>query len=270
MRPVRYNLRQYLCMACASFLLVGCSYFDTQGGAQVEHVEAIDLTAEQEPVYAAPPTMGEIVNRSSRGRVELYSLDGVSSGGATPLNPDYVLPKSSSPKVSTGDPSVEIYPLDDRMGALVKPSIMPPSSARPMLPSPFESSGVELSPEFVQVSSSTARPAQIYFDHDSSKLDGEDMGVIDAIVSGYKSGARGVISVVGHSSKQSSNENSIQRKIVNLRISMLRAFEVAKALIEGGIPAESIETKAYGETHPAAQGSEAENRRVEILPVSSQ
>jgi len=55
----------------------------------------------------------------------------------------------------------------------------------------------------------------------------------------------------------------------NAELSLRRALSVAEWLIEQGLDAKQLETKAYGESRPAAdnktEAGRALNRRVEIL-----
>lgn len=62
-----------LCILCASFVLAGCSYFDTgeQLSASASDIEQVDLA----PTYDLP-SLPELVARQSRGRVQIFPLDG--------------------------------------------------------------------------------------------------------------------------------------------------------------------------------------------------
>ena len=59
-----------------------------------------------------------------------------------------------------------------------------------------------------------------------------------------------------------------ERKIINLKISMDRAFAVSRALIQRGIPAEAIKVVAWGDSRPPplvnGKNTESAARRVEI------
>ena len=87
--------------------------------------------------------------------------------------------------------------------------------------------------------------------------------MIKALAKGERNAA---VLVEGFASSQSTVDDPIMRKIVNLRISMERSLAVSKALIEKGIPADRITTIAYGEARPAETA--AESRRVEIHGLS--
>ena len=114
---------------------------------------------------------------------------------------------------------------------------------------------------------------RIYFDHDSAKLDEGDIGAITTAAERH-AGSPAIVSVEGHASMETSIEDPIKRKIVNLKVSMDRAFAVAKKLIEKGVPGDLIRASGRGDTAPSAAAdgldSVAASRRVEISSVSSQ
>ncbi|MBU0859741.1 MAG: OmpA family protein, partial [Alphaproteobacteria bacterium] len=61
----------------------------------------------------------------------------------------------------------------------------------------------------------------------------------------------------------------VERRILNLKMSMDRAFRVSSDLIRSGVPATAIKTTVYGDTRPAgpmdSKDGEAASRRVDIL-----
>jgi outer membrane protein OmpA-like peptidoglycan-associated protein len=113
------------------------------------------------------------------------------------------------------------------------------------------------------------RVAVIYFDHNSTVLDAGDRAVIAEARQLFDAGRDVGISVEGHSSVRANYKNARQRKMVNLNVSMRRAYHVVKALVALGVPAEVIRTVAWGEVRPPepVQGmnDEAAARRVEII-----
>lgn len=255
--------RTFLCTICASILLSGCSYFDI--GDEEPNLEAVPV---EEQVNTQIPQeqlnnidLMAIANQSSDPSVQIYSLDGHSG-------PDKfdAAATASRPKVLSSGSSVQVFPLDDAMRSLVEPTVFNPAApaAAPALP-------VESQPLDRPVSGEPT--ARVYFDHDSDSVNAEGAQTIASVVRQYKSGGQG-LSVEGHASVKANYADEIQRRIVNLRVSMNRAVAVARSLIEGGVPADSIRTVAWGDTRSplAIAGKDAEEsaRRVEIYAASLQ
>ncbi|MCE7885952.1 MAG: hypothetical protein DYH13_00390 [Alphaproteobacteria bacterium PRO2] len=272
-------------------LLAACSYFDTGETVDVsteKPAESVDLTSGQVQSQVLDPVeyrdVADVIYRSSDGRVEVFPLDGEdwrasesdmndvpgpqSSAGPLDIQPVTAVPVYNETYLNAY-PGVEVFPLDDDMAAMVNPRVVqyaPPVSE--LTPFPGQGRG---GPDHGYVSlHAGGNPLTIYFDHDSVSLKQDDLATLSAVGRGY-SGQD--ISVMGHASVMSSIQDPVQRKIINLKISMDRAFAVARALIESGIPPERIETKGYGETRPPVPGHkplEVASRRVEVLGVSVQ
>jgi outer membrane protein OmpA-like peptidoglycan-associated protein len=112
--------------------------------------------------------------------------------------------------------------------------------------------------------------SRIYFSHGSSNLSGAGKQVVSDVAqrqSQYNPG--GLVAVEAHASSRAEASDPVERRIVNLKMSMDRAYKVSSALIRAGVPATSIRTTAYGDTRPAAPlpgvSAEDASRRVEIL-----
>lgn len=117
---MKAGFTNFLCMICASFVLVGCSYFDAPESPPDE-VEAVDLM-QTGPAYE-PVSIEEVIARKTRGRVVMYSLDadqsysGVShDSSALDVAPVQATPKPGSMMPEDGyrvlsDPDVRIFPL---------------------------------------------------------------------------------------------------------------------------------------------------------------
>ncbi len=198
----------------------------------------------------------------SNGSVQIYSLD----GPAEPMAP--VPPAAVYPPVlqdggvpSPGDPNVIVYPFieESTYPQEARPLLSPPSGQYRPLHSPF--GGPLQSPAPVESHSDASR---IYFRHGSSALDEAGMQVIN-----YTALTGGAIIVSGHASERTETADPIENDIINLKLSMDRAFRVSSALIRDGVPAENIETRAYGDAKPGmpVPGTEREqaDRRVEII-----
>lgn len=216
---------------------------------------AFDINNVQDVIYA-----------QSKGDVEVYNLD-------RPLGDDRVVPspyRGVQPRGTySPEPSVEIFLLDDVEPA-IRPVARPPAPRvvqQAVAPEPIVLGGAE--PAF---ESESAAPGlvTVYFDHGSAKLDAGDLDVV-ALVAERFDPAQGVgLDVMGHASVDAQVTDPVQRKIANLKESMNRAFSVAKALIERGVPAEAIRVTGWGETRPPRGGASGFDdgqalRRVEIL-----
>lgn len=221
--------------------------------------------------YGGGSTSPELSSMSSSS-VEIYSLDGASSGRIT--GPQSV--HTSGPSFGgIGNKSVEIT------------NIGQPSTPRQntgysrSAPSGYDS-GYD---SYEAKKNSRVRPAAfdpvnsellstVYFAHSSAALSLSDMQSIEVTAREFNSGPDGMLSVEGHSSTRAMTENPITRKRINLDISAERASAVAKALISFGVPGNRIKVVAWGEEHDAGvtsgRSDESASRRVEILRSSGQ
>lgn len=272
------------CIVLTALSLAACSYFDTGEGPETAAAQPVE--GEQiDSVVLAPveyKDVADVIHSSSDGRVQIFPLDGgeewptetapdaepsYSSSDAIDIKPVEAIPTYNESYLNAY-PGVEIFPLDDDMASIVNPRLVPRSGSLPigLTPVPGEQAGKD----FVVLGTPGGPQTVVYFDHDSVTLKPADTSMLTGLAKSY-SGQE--VAVVGHASVTSSLEDPVQRKIINLKISMDRAFAVARALIEGGIPPERIETKGYGEVRPPlapSQPVEVASRRVEIYGVSVQ
>ena len=295
MKNVARFTRQMLCIFCASFLLVGCGYFDAPEPVLEKPVEQ----NVQEPVRAEPVNIEEAVANSTDGAVQLFGWDDAELASAVaeqPLiddtNTAYELDQqkreqsydaqevATSDAVAVGergfapvttletdmtagrfyaaDPSVEIYPFDD----------MP----MPLASSAYQGQGERALPpmkdEDFAVIDGRDDFAIVYFDHNSSALSGAAQNTVRRMANGFNKAAGEGFTVAGHASVRANYADEKQKRIVNLKISMDRAFNVARALISRGVPAHAVRVIGWGDTKPAQNldGKSAEQaaRRVEI------
>jgi outer membrane protein OmpA-like peptidoglycan-associated protein len=272
------NIRRVLLAALCCSALAACAMVDDEPTVSAD-------AGQRQAVSSA-----DVSRNFSNGAVEVFSLD-APAGGA--------MPASAAPGgMASTDPSVTVFPLDGAMpGAPMPPpqsgGAMPlllpggdvgrsalPSSPRLTGPDDMSSysapsysapadygaagygagdynSGYDSSPE-----------NKIYFSYGSSAINRAGRDVIGAYAGRYQGAPGGVLRVDGHASPSASVQDPVERQIVNLKVSMDRAFNVSRALIRKGVPAAAIETRAYGDTQPAPAGphgdSEASSRRVEI------
>lgn len=259
----RLFLSRFLCISCASFALVGCSYFDTADntGLRVDttyHDVAQDIAVYDEGSYSLSPRpvdLSHVVYESTGGSVEVYDLDALtvdrgqdqtSQFEVEPLTAAPVEPAYSRVTVFSADPSVEIFAFDD--DAIV---------SEPLYGNVSEVFG-ELPDGKVVV----------YFDHDSAILNAQALNKVSHVARAFNAASGAPLTVEGHASVRANYRDASQREAVNLRVSMQRALAVAGDLIDQGVPGEMIHVVAWGDAVPPAildgKTPEEAARRVEI------
>ncbi len=251
----------------------------------------------------------ETAQNVSSSNVEVFSYDdviAVDQGTASALAaaPRMLPPIDSAPAEaqSFGSSSVEIYPLDEAMqnlfsiggeGYSAGVKTMPAAPVEPVQrvinsfertensqPSEsFEPSGAPHSLVPPQVEERELKRVYVplgdgyslYYEHDAVIPAPQYADLLEQLGAANTPAASNTLSIEGYASKESSITDETQRRIVNLRISMERAFAVAQRLMQEGVPYDNIRIVAWGEDHPApAQGNmtpEQASRRVEILPL---
>lgn len=259
--------RKSLLAAACCLLVTGCA---SMGGEE----NASGAVPESKPLLEG--SYPEMAREMSGGSVQLYGLDG---DVAPPLAPAPVVPRHDGGVVAGLDPNVTVYPFGD--GGAVGGLVPPPAryeygsgANSNLLPAPPASvAGVSLIDE-MQPSSPYSAPysvsgaegdVRIYFRHGSARLTPHDIEAIRRAVS--MPGGR--IVVEGHASHKTGVSDPVESSIVNLKMSMDRAFAVSSALIRGGVPLSRIETRAFGDAQPSTpadgKNSESSSRRVDIL-----
>ena len=272
-------------------MLVGCGYFDAPEPVLEKPVEEVE-TVPYEPV-----NVEDAVSRSTKGAVQLYGWDDVEpvSNDVAPVETDEVssyemdqqkleqsydaaevdaaqavgvnergyapvttLESSSMPSsgaVYAADPSVQIFPFDDMPVALTAQSYN-----APVMPAKEEDIAV--------ISSRQGNMVTVYFDHDSAQLSGAALDTVSSVAREFNAASGQGLTVAGHASVRANYADEAQKRIVNLKVSMDRAFSVAKALIAQGVPADFIRVMGFGDTLPPPNldGKSADEaaRRVEI------
>ena len=264
MKTVYTSLRQILCIFCASVVLVGCSYFDTDEHAALQ-TEKMPV---EEPIYEPQPiSVSEAIANSTDGRVQVFDLDNASPLPASPSNaaldvqPSSAVPVASAqqvPLVYSADPSVQIFLFDD----VVAPAV-PPANVE--VAAPVSQPARE--EDYVMLADGDDRVV-VYFSHDSAALSQQAISKISSVAGSFNNAAGRGLTVEGHASIKANYQDAAQRRVVNLKISMDRAFAVASALIQQGIPAEAIRVMAWGDAVPPRElngkTQEEAARRVEI------
>lgn len=259
------TMNKFLLIGLCSVMLSACSsneeVIDVEkpsGGATV------DLTSGQIYDDFNDIDVVSTAHGVSSSNVEIFSLDGA------PVNSSVSFDSPAPDRVQgpVGNSSVEI-------SSIGQPDI---SYARTLRPPSYRDAPVTpAQPEqgnFVNIAAPGEPMIRIYFDHGSTDLDTQDVQTIATIGQKYNANQGSIISVEGHASERADYDDPVKRKEANLKVSMDRAYSVARALIYNGIPASSIRTVAWGEERPPEQtaGMDAESaaRRVEIHSVSGQ
>ena len=110
--------------------------------------------------------------------------------------------------------------------------------------------------------------AVVYFAHASSRLDGNDRGVLRDIAALHRQRG-GVIRVVGHASAQTGVTDQIAHSLANFEMSLKRANAVAAALVALGVAKDRVRAEARGDNQPVYHEfmttGQAGNRRAEIF-----
>lgn len=202
----------------------------------------------------------------SGGTVQIFSLD-----ETQPSVP--VTPAASDGMPATQDSAVTIFPLSGDGSGYVAPGMMPPSVVRPDYQSPFPAPQTVLPSSSLRPLTSGAlgvlSPSRIYFNHNSKTLDAAGRQTARDVANVYKSAPGAPLKVEGHASTRAKTDDPVERRLVNLKVSMDRALSVSRALIQNGVPADAIQTTAWGDTKPALvtpdRDAESASRRVEIF-----
>lgn len=229
-----------------------------------------DVMVVNEPDYRE--VYKDMAREMSNGSVEIYDVDGPAAPDAPApvLAQDFpaLAPAPVSGEVVRGvpslnDPHVTVYPFD---GSPIQqrqdlPPLAPPSERYRPLESPF--GGPLQTPAAPQLKPPGEPVSSLHFRHGSSSLSDSDRRILNTIA---RQG--GPVVVSGHSSERTETSDPVESSIVNLKMSMDRAFSVSRQLIKDGVPPDAIDTRAYGATRPVsltgALDEESANRRVEI------
>jgi len=203
-----------------------------------------------------------MTDKLAGGSVEIYdpntSAPYGSRGGSAS-----VADVTGAPMPSAVESSVEIYPVDGSFAGQTTQTW--PNSLYPA--NPVSLGGGTMSATSTGRSSahvgSGYTPSQIFFKHGSSRLGGGDKQVLRQVADQAKFAPVDRVRIEGHASARTGVADPVESKIVNLKESMNRAFNVSSQLMRDGVPAEKIQTTVWGDTQNS--GEEAYNRRVDII-----
>jgi outer membrane protein OmpA-like peptidoglycan-associated protein len=235
----------------------------------------LDQAPGVQPVPDFPPPSDDdlriMTTKLSGGSVEVYDLNGPApsvdyAGGGVP--PVYQDPQGIP--LAT-DSRVTVYPLDGYSTFQPEPSwpnaILPVTGAvshADVGPSRFSGERDQTVDGGKLASRAAPGVSNIYFPYGSSSLDGKDRSVLRDVAETAKFAPVDRVKVEGYASAPTQTDDPVKAKILNLKESLKRASTVSQHLIEQGVPAEKLETKAWGDTKPSGAG-EAGERRVDIV-----
>ncbi len=160
----------------------------------------------------------------------------------------------------SGDPNVMVFPLEPL------PSGGSNSGATLTQPSSSMAASAPASSQWSETGGQESF-GKLYFRHGSDRLNDLDRAFISKVAAA--AGNSRIVRIEGHASKRTGINGVQESHIVNLKMSMKRAFAVAQELIRKGVPAENIRTMALGDVQPPRQNGPPEKeesleRRVEI------
>lgn len=264
---IGFVLAGLLCLA-----ITGCSTTD-------EEIIPVQKPSFQQTMFdltnphdgAADPL--EMASKSANSNVQVFPFDKPGVIGGTGIT---LTPPADAKADYAGDPSVQVFPFDDKNPASDVERVSLDGSGVPaadaLIGEPADTNENMQSPNFVSIEAPGESLLRIYFAHDSSKLDPSAMSDISTVSTRFNpSRAQGVLSVEGHASMQSSEKDPVKRHIANMRVATDRAYNVARALMESGVAPDKIRTVSWGENLPAqahdGMDANAASRRVEIFRV---
>lgn len=251
-------IRTVVLLSLLIFPLTACSSWwgdDTREISETIEINQPDLPSDTAVVdlSAAETALRTNAPKTMEDSAALMSNQGVQVYGLTGPAPVPSAPTQLRPRGFDVNPNVEVFPLDGPVNQPVmnQPSFAPPAYAqqKPLT-----------APSGQQVNHGDV----IYFEHNSSKLGRNDLSVIRRVANSFRASGKSVLSVEGHASVRSSLQTAEQRHAANMKMSMERAYAVAAALIDAGVPARAIKTTAWGDSRMGEQ-PESAARRVEII-----
>ncbi len=278
-------------IALLSFMLVGCSYFDTGEALQVEKpqvvapqadynvndailqrtngsVEIFDLTSgdvvsiNDVPLYASSQALNDA---QAQEFSQMQNIREAAPSQAIAVNEHQNFYTSNAMAAST--PNVQIFSLDDdeNISAAGWGNGYTPQS----LVSPYTSTQPMMREDDIVIQDGVGNRAIVYFEHDSADVHGGEIAKIERISSIFNPAAGQGLTIEGHASVQANYADRAQRGMVNLKISLDRAYNVAREMIARGVPPEAIRVIGRGDTIPVDEvngmSAEQASRRVEIL-----
>ncbi len=203
-------------------------------------------------------TYADMIRYKDSGSVQVFSLDS-DMPSAPPRDSAYgvgvdsvapMLPQGQG-KPYGGDSSVMVFPLDNNTGHGGRGDIPP-------MITPYD-----------QGLNAADGAARIYFSHGAVGVNGAGKEVTSHVASQCRAVGCGIVKVEGHASTRAVAKDEVQRRLINLKVSMDRAMSVSRQLIRDGVAADAIQVTAHGDRVPPVvpYGADPESaaRRVEIV-----
>ncbi len=219
----------------------------------------------------------DVLKNSGHSSVQVFSLDDYDMSAPYVPEQTAMLPAPRLPQ-GTGQPfggnsHVTVFSLDDQIPAYnaggYGPATpyghggIPPMIDGHMLPVPMGNGGADIYQDAI---------SRIYFSHGGKAINAAGREVAGHVGQQCRGGGCGLVKVEGHASTRAEAKDEVQRRIINLKISMDRAMAVMRQLVRDGVPAGSIQVTAHGDRVPptVVPGGDAEaaSRRVEIITGS--
>lgn len=205
------------------------------------------------------PDYAQQVQQNSQGQVEIFPFD----EGEPVYTPSDLTAMPQTPvSIYSADQSVDVYGFDEGDGYAPGPDLAEVgryivAEAPPLVVS-----------QDLSEDSFSGDGLIIYFGDGQEKLDAADRKALRAFAAHSKSAGWGQIIVEGHASPTAGGGKQDHHQIANLKVSLERAYNVTKRLIQEGVPAARIVTKGYGDSMPApaetGMNADAASRRVEV------
>lgn len=210
---------------------------------------------------AIKQTYTDAMNYKGNGSVQVFSLDGDVTS-APPVDSAYGVGVDSMAPVGSGlpqgvgkpyggDTNVMVFPLDDTQAYGGRGDIPP-------MITPYD-----------QGQNVTDGVSRIYFSHGAIGVNSTGKQVTAHVADQCRATGCAVVKVEGHASTRAVAKDEVQRRLINLKVSMDRAMSVSRQLVRDGIPANAIQVTAHGDRVPPAvpygADPEAAARRVEIM-----
>ncbi len=277
-------------MPAGGYAVPSYTSFTSSSSPYGDEVSAVPVPPVAPAPYSAEPLPPGPGLARQPGSVSMAGGGSDTSRAAPPAQPRAVSAPLSSPVAPqplfkapprgiplATDPRVTVYPLDDNsFGTPVNlagqqdpswPNALLPVGPQgdAFAPAPFATGGEEGTEKLSSQEGGQGSPSRIYFSYGSAALDGRDKTVLATVAEQAKFAPVDRVRVEGHASAKTQTSDPVESRILNLKESLNRAYEVSQTLIENGVPAEKIKTVGWGDTASGPQGGEASARRVDII-----
>jgi outer membrane protein OmpA-like peptidoglycan-associated protein len=235
--------------------------YDAMASAQSNgSVQIFPLDGPAPAMDTSAPAMDAMASTSG---MDMTPMPG--TGNAMAMTGAPVPPVTSEPQgIAYGNNAdVEVFPFDGQLVPGMTPPMAMAGNAQPGMANATLDSWIAAQGE----------ASRIYFANGSAALSVSGRQILQQVAA--NAGPGKLISVEAHASKRAKAKDPVERRIINLRMSMERAERVSDALIRKGVPADSIKTTALGDTQdprmvPAGMSKEAASRRVDIVMPTAQ